>query len=183
MAIYALAEAQPQFGKGCWVADNATVIGKVVAGDNVSIWFNAVIRGDNEPITIGNNTNIQDGAVLHNDEGVPLTIGADVSVGHVAMLHGCTVGDGSLIGIGAVVLNHAVIGESCIIGAHALIPEGKVIPPRSLVVGTPGRVIRQLSDEEVAALRRNAHHYVENARRYASSARLVSTPVPQTGQA
>ena len=142
------------------------MIGDVRMGPDVSIWFNAVVRGDNEPITIGAGTNIQDGAILHNDEGVPLTIGANVTVGHMAMLHGCTIGDGTLIGINAVILNHAVIGKECIIGANALIPERKVIPDRSLVVGSPGRVVRTLSDEEVAALRQNAQHYIDAARRY-----------------
>ena len=166
MAIYALGERRPQFGNNCWVADNATVIGSVVLGDNVNIWFNAVLRGDNDPITIGANTNIQDGSILHTDDGVPLTLGSDISVGHMAMLHGCTIGDGTLIGINAVVLNHAVIGKHCIIGANALIPEGKVIPDRSLVVGSPGRIIRTLSDEDIVRLGENAGGYVRNAGRY-----------------
>lgn len=168
MTIYALGEARPQLGQGCWVADNATVIGRVIAGRNVSIWFNTVLRGDNDPITIGENTNIQDGSVLHTDEGVPLTIGRDVTIGHKVMLHGCTIGDGSLIGINAVVLNHAVIGKGCIIGANTLIPEGKVIPDRSLVVGSPGRIIRTLTDEDAEKLLASAAHYVDNARRYKS---------------
>jgi len=168
MTIYALKEARPRFGDGCWIADNASVIGRVEAGSNVSIWFNVVIRGDNEPIVIGDNSNIQDGSVLHNDAGVPLTIGRNVTVGHMAMLHGCTVGDNSLIGIGAVVLNNAVIGRECIIGAKALIPEGKVIPDRSLVIGSPGKVVRTLSDEDIAALQTSADHYVDNAKRYRS---------------
>lgn len=167
MSIYALGEHAPRFGEGSWIAHNATVIGAVEAGRNVTVWYNAVIRGDNEPITIGDNTNVQDGAILHNDEGVPLTIGSDVTIGHMVMLHGCTIGDGSLIGINAVVLNNAVIGRNCIIGANALIPEGKVIPDRSLVVGSPGRVIRELSDEDIEHLKWNASHYVDNARRYA----------------
>ncbi|MFN3985681.1 MAG: gamma carbonic anhydrase family protein [Rhodocyclaceae bacterium] len=174
MGVFALGDASPSLGPGCWVADNATVIGRVVAGTNVNIWYNAVLRGDNDPITLGDNTNIQDGAVLHTDDGVPLDIGADVTIGHMAMLHGCSVGDGSLIGIGAVVLNGAVIGRSCIIGAKALIPEGKVIPDRSLVVGAPGRVIRQLGDEEVERLRQSAAHYVSNARRHADSLRPIN---------
>ncbi|NMG15968.1 gamma carbonic anhydrase family protein [Aromatoleum bremense] len=174
MAIYALGERVPDFGEGCWVADNATVIGQVHAGRNVSIWYNVVIRGDNDPIVIGDNTNIQDGSILHNDDGVPLTIGSNVTVGHMAMLHGCTVGDGSLIGINAVVLNHAVIGKNCIVGANALIPEGKVIPDRSLVVGSPGRIIRELSDEDIAGLRTNAANYVANARMYAAESRHIN---------
>lgn len=171
MSIYALRERTPRFGEGCWVAHNATVIGLVEVGRNVNIWYNAVIRGDNDPIVIGDNTNIQDGSILHNDEGIPLTVGADVTIGHMVMLHGCTVGDGSLIGINAVVLNNAVIGKNCIIGANALIPEGKVIPDRSLVVGSPGRVIRELTDEEIAGIKQNAAHYVANARQYESELR------------
>lgn len=173
MAIYALGDRVPRFGAGCWVADNATVIGLVEAGENVNIWYNVVIRGDNDPILIGDNTNVQDGSILHNDDGVPLTIGRNVTVGHMAMLHGCTVGDGTLIGINAVILNHAIIGKDCIIGANALIPEGKVIPDRSLVVGSPGRIIRELSDDDIAGLHANAAQYVENARLYARHARHI----------
>lgn len=175
MPLYALGDAQPRFGTGCWIADNATVIGKVEAGDNVSIWYNVVIRGDNEPIVIGDGSNIQDGAVLHNDEGIGLTIGANVTVGHKAMLHGCTVGEGSLIGINAVVLNNAVIGEGCIVGANALIPEGKVIPDHSLVVGAPARIIRTLDEDARRRLLENARHYVDNARRYARELREIPT--------
>ena len=174
MAIYALGERVPEFGEGCWVADNATVIGHVHAGRNVSIWYNVVIRGDNDPIVIGDDTNIQDGSILHNDDGVPLTIGSHVTVGHMVMLHGCTVGDGTLIGINAVVLNHAVIGNDCIVGANTLIPEGKVIPDRSLVVGSPGRIIRELSDADIAGLRSNAANYVANARLYATESRHIN---------
>ncbi len=173
MSIYALGDRTPRFGEGSWVAHNATVIGAVDAGSDVSIWYNVVIRGDNDPITIGDGTNIQDGSVLHNDKGVPLTIGKHVTVGHMAMLHGCTIGDGSLIGINAVILNKAVIGKNCIIGANALIPEGKVIPDRSLVVGSPGRVIRELSDAEIEHLKWNASHYVDNARLYSTELRAV----------
>ncbi len=173
MTLYALGEAKPRFGTGCWIADNATIIGKVHAGNNVSIWYNVVIRGDNEPTIIGDGSNIQDGAVLHNDEGIGLTIGANVTVGHKAMLHGCTVGDGSLIGINAVVLNNAVIGEGCIVGANALIPEGKVIPDHSLVVGSPARIIRTLDEAARQRLLGNARHYVENARRYERELREI----------
>lgn len=166
MAIYALNNRAPSFGEGSWIADNATVVGAVTAGKNVSVWYSAVIRGDNDPITIGDNTNIQDGSILHTDDGVPLTIGSDVTIGHMVMLHGCTIGDGSLIGINAVVLNNAVVGKHCIVGANALIPEGKVIPDRSLVVGSPGRVIRTLNDKEVEGLLANAANYVAHAREY-----------------
>ena len=179
MAIYALGEHTPSFGDGCWVADNATVIGRVEAGSNVSVWYNVVIRGDNDPITIGDNTNIQDGSVLHNDDGVPLKIGSGVTVGHMVMLHGCTVGDDTLIGINAVVLNHAVIGKNCIIGANALIPEGKVIPDRSLVVGSPGRIIRELTDEDIAGLHTNAANYVRNSRMYAAELRHITPDLPK----
>jgi carbonic anhydrase/acetyltransferase-like protein (isoleucine patch superfamily) len=166
MAIYSLGNRQPVLGHEAWVAPNATVIGDVRLGDNASIWWNAVVRGDNDTITIGANSNIQDGSVLHVDAGVPLTIGTNVTVGHLVMLHGCTIGEESLIGIKSVILNKAVIGRHCIIGANSLIPEGKVIPERSLVMGSPGKVVRQLSDEEVARLLLAAQGYVENARRY-----------------
>ena len=166
MALYSLANRKPTLGHDAWIAPNATVIGDVQLGDNASVWWNAVLRGDNDTISIGANSNIQDGSVLHADEGVPLTVGANVTVGHLVMLHGCTIGDESLIGIKSVILNKAVIGRHCIIGANSLIPEGKVIPDRSLVMGSPGKVVRQLSDEEVALLRHAAQGYVDNARRY-----------------
>ena len=166
MALFSLGDRKPVLGRDAWVAPNATVIGDVILGDEASIWWNAVVRGDNDTITIGAGTNIQDGSVLHADEGVPLTLGDRVTVGHLVMLHGCTIGEESLIGIKSVILNRAVIGRHCIIGANSLIPEGKVIPDRSLVMGSPGKVVRQLSDEEVAKLRLAAQGYVDNARRY-----------------
>ena len=166
MAIYTLGDRQPVLGHEAWVAPNATIIGDVRLGDQASVWWNAVVRGDNDTITIGAGSNIQDGSVLHADDGVPLTIGANVTVGHLVMLHGCTVGEQSLIGIKSVILNKAQIGRHCIIGANSLIPEGKVIPERSLVMGSPGKVVRQLSDDEVARLLLAAQGYVENARRY-----------------
>jgi carbonic anhydrase/acetyltransferase-like protein (isoleucine patch superfamily) len=166
MPIYRLGEHQPDIAAGVWVADNATVIGRVSLGRNVNIWFGSILRGDNDPITIGENTNVQDGSVLHTDDGVPLAIGRNVTIGHKAMLHGCTVGEGSLIGINAVVLNRAVIGKHCLIGANSLIPEGKVIPDRSLVCGSPGRIIRELTDDEIARLYASAEAYVANARRF-----------------
>ncbi|MGL4396738.1 MAG: gamma carbonic anhydrase family protein [Hyphomicrobium sp.] len=150
-----------------WVAPNAVVIGHVKFEDDASVWFGAVVRGDNELITIGQGSNVQDGCVLHTDPGFPLTIGAGCTVGHMVMLHGCTIGARSLIGIGAVILNGAVIGEECVIGAKALIPEGKVIPPRSLVMGAPGKVVRQLTDEDVARFTGGAARYVANWKRYA----------------
>ena len=166
MPIYRLGERAPQLKEGVWIADNATVIGDVRLGKNVNVWFGAILRGDNDPITIGDNTNVQDGSVLHTDDGVPLDIGANVTIGHKVMLHGCTVGEGSLIGINAVVLNRAVIGKNCLIGANSLIPEGKVIPERSLVCGSPGRIIRELTDHEISRLKASADGYVENALRY-----------------
>jgi carbonic anhydrase/acetyltransferase-like protein (isoleucine patch superfamily) len=149
-----------------FIADNATVIGSVILENNASIWFNAVVRGDNDTITIGENSNIQDGSVLHTDFGMPLTIGRNVTVGHLAMLHGCTIGDGSLIGIGAIILNGAKIGQHCIIGANALIGEGKEIPDGSVVMGSPGKVVKEVNDMQKAMLVMSAHHYVENFRRY-----------------
>jgi len=138
----------------------------VILAKNASVWFNAVVRGDNDPITIGENSNIQDGSVLHSDPGAPLNIGRDVTVGHMAMVHSCDVGDNSLIGIGAVILSRAKIGKNCLIGARALIPEGKEIPDGSLVVGSPGKVIRQLEPHQIAFLTASAQHYVENWKRY-----------------
>lgn len=169
MPVYALADARPDLpAEGdYWIAPNATVIGRVVMGKNASIWFNVVARGDNDPITIGESTNIQDGTVLHTDVGVPLTIGNGVTVGHMAMLHGCTIGDNSLIGIGATVLNGAKIGKNCLIGAHALVTEGKEIPDNSMVVGAPGKIIRTLGDDMEEILKASADHYVGNWRRYA----------------
>jgi carbonic anhydrase/acetyltransferase-like protein (isoleucine patch superfamily) len=166
MSLFSLGEKQPQLGKNAWVAPNATVIGDIRLGPNASIWWNATLRGDNDPIHIGENTNIQDGSVLHTDEGVPMHIGNNVTVGHLVMLHGCTVGDGSLIGIGSVILNRAVIGKGCIVGANTLIPEGKVFPDRVLIVGSPGKVVRELSDDDVAKLKAAADQYVANAQRY-----------------
>ena len=166
MSLFKLGDKQPQLGDNAWVAPNATVIGDIRLGANSSIWFNVTLRGDNEPIHIGANTNIQDGSVLHTDKGVPLTLGRDITVGHLVMLHGCTVGDGSLIGIGSVILNRAVIGRGCIVGANTLIPEGKVFPDRVLIVGSPGKVVRELTHADVARLQKSAEHYVANARRY-----------------
>jgi carbonic anhydrase/acetyltransferase-like protein (isoleucine patch superfamily) len=173
--LYRLGDRTPELrGEKHFIADNASVIGSVILENNVSVWFNAVLRGDNEPIHIGANSNIQDGAVLHTDPGTPLTVAADVSVGHQASLHGCTIGEGSLIGIGAVVLNHAVIGKNCLIGANALVTEGKVIPDNSLVIGSPGKVVRILSEQEIAAIQANAVNYVKKIDRYQAS----MTPLP-----
>lgn len=150
-----------------WVADSAEIIGDVHLADNVSVWFGAVIRADNAPIYLGKNSNVQENSVIHTDEGIAVTIGEGVTIGHLAMLHGCTVGDNSLIGIGAIVLNNAQIGKNCIIGANALIPEGKVIPDGCLVMGSPGKVVRELTDAQKKMLEASAAHYVHNAKRYA----------------
>ena len=173
MAIFALDDYAPDLHESVWVAETASVIGNVLMAEASSVWFGAVLRGDNEPITIGARSNVQDNAVLHSDPGDPLTIGEDVIVGHQAMLHGCTIGNGSLIGIGATVLNGAQIGEGCIIGAHALVTEEKVIPPNSLVVGAPGRVMKTLGEAEANFLRANAQVYVSNAQRFKKGLRRI----------
>ncbi|MFA7667015.1 MAG: gamma carbonic anhydrase family protein [Burkholderiaceae bacterium] len=166
MAIYRLGEHVPSIHPSAWVAESADLIGMIELRENASIWFNAALRGDNEPIVIGANSNVQEGAVLHTDPGSPLTLAEWVTVGHQAMLHGCTIGEGTLIGIQAVVLNGTRIGRECLIGAGAIIGEGKEIPDRSLVLGTPGRVVRQLSDEDVARIRAGTLSYVERARQF-----------------
>jgi carbonic anhydrase/acetyltransferase-like protein (isoleucine patch superfamily) len=166
--LYAIDDRQPKLAAddSVFVAHNASVIGSVELQANSSVWFNAVIRGDNDLITIGQNTNVQDGSVFHTDAGIRLTLGRDVTVGHMVTLHGCEVGDNSLIGINAVILNDAKIGPNCLIGGGALIPEGKEIPEGSLVLGSPGKVVRELSDQEIRSITKSARHYVENARRY-----------------
>ena len=169
--IYALGDRVPVLKGDNYVAPNATVIGSVVMERNANVWWNVTIRGDSDLITLGENVNIQDGSVLHTDAGVKLTLEKDVSVGHMAMLHGCTVKEGSLIGIKAVVLNHAVIGRECLIGANALIPEGKVIPDNSLVMGSPGKIVREVSSEMAEQLTRSAKNYVKNWRRFAGGMR------------
>ncbi|WP_344696256.1 gamma carbonic anhydrase family protein [Sphingomonas rosea] len=172
MPCYALNGIGPSFGEGSWVAPSADLIGDVRLGAGASVWFGAIVRADNTPILIGDGSNIQDGAVLHSDPHAPLTIGREVTVGHQAILHGCTVADGALIGMGARVLNGAFIGERCIVGAGALIPEGKTYEPGHLIVGAPGRIVRALSEEEQQMLAAGALHYVEKARLYASELRL-----------
>jgi len=169
MPIFSLGNMTPELPNDdeYWIAPTASVIGNVILKKNASIWWGATLRGDQEPIVVGVNSNVQDGAVLHTDPGAPLTIGANVTVGHLAMLHGCDIGEGSLIGIGAVVMNGARIGRSCLIGAKALIPEGKVIPDNSLVMGAPGKVMRELDAEAIARLARSAESYVGNWKRYA----------------
>lgn len=169
--IHTLADRVPVLEEGVWVADSATVVGTVRLGREVNVWFGAVIRGDNDWITIGARTNIQDGCVLHADEGVPLAIGARVTVGHMAMLHGCTVGDGALVGIGAVVLNRAKIGAGSLIGAKALVLEETVIPPGVLVLGSPAKVVRALRPDELRALEEASGHYCDQARRFRETLR------------
>jgi carbonic anhydrase/acetyltransferase-like protein (isoleucine patch superfamily) len=149
-----------------WSAPNASIIGDVTLEKNTSIWFNATLRGDVENIYVGEGSNIQDGSVLHTDPGYPLKIGKDVTIGHLVMLHGCIVGDNSLIGIGAVILNGAKIGKNCIIGANALVTENKKIPDNSLVIGSPGKIVRQVTDEEIKLITENAIHYQENWKKY-----------------
>ncbi|MCO8162264.1 gamma carbonic anhydrase family protein [Pseudomonas sp. 21LCFQ010] len=169
---YRLGSARVQTHPESWSAPNATLIGHVRLEKNASVWFGAVLRGDNELIHIGEDSNVQDGTVMHTDKGWPLTIGKGVTIGHNAMLHGCTVDDYSLIGINAVILNGAKIGKHCIIGANSLIGEGKVIPDGSLVMGSPGKVVRELTDAQKSMLEASAAHYVHNAQRYASDLAL-----------
>ena len=168
MTVFALGEKQPvcPAPDEYWIAPNAVVVGDVTLKPGASVWFNVTIRGDNDPITIGRDSNIQDGSVLHSDPGEPLTIGDGVTVGHMAMLHSCEIGDNTLIGIGAVVLGRAKIGKNCLIGANALITEGKVIPDGSLVMGAPGKVVRELEPGQIEALKASARHYVANWKRY-----------------
>jgi len=168
MALYRLRDHAPQVPASAYVAEDASLIGQVTLGENASVWFGAVARGDNEPIRIGSASNVQEGAVLHADPGYPLTIGANVTVGHQVMLHGCTIGDGSLIGIQSVVLNGARIGRHCLVGAGSLVTEGKSFPDGSLIVGRPARVVRALTEEQIAEIEKIAAHYVENARRFAA---------------
>ena len=164
--LYELDDLQVQAVGDYWVADNAVVLGNVLLCQDASVWFNAVLRGDTELITVGEGSNVQDGSVLHTDLGYPINIGAHVTIGHKVMLHGCDIGEGSLVGINSVVLNGAKIGKNCIIGANALITEGKVIPDNSMVMGSPGKVVKTLSEEQGALIRMGAKHYVENARRF-----------------
>jgi carbonic anhydrase/acetyltransferase-like protein (isoleucine patch superfamily) len=175
MAVFALgarAPILPPEGE-YWIAPNAQVVGNVRLERNASVWFNAVLRGDNELITIGENSNVQDGSVLHTDPGSPLTIERNVTIGHMVMLHGCTIGEGSLVGIGSIILNNTRIGKGCLIGANTLIAEGKEIPDNSMVLGAPGRVVRTLTEEQSAALRLSSDHYVQNWKRYARELKLV----------
>jgi len=173
MAVYQLGDDAPRIASSAWVADSAQVIGKVELADDVSVWFGTVLRGDSDWLRIGRGSNVQDGSMLHTDAGIELVVGENVTVGHQVMLHGCTVGDGSLIGIGAVVLNGARIGRHCIVGAGSLVTEGKEFPDGSLVMGSPARVVRQLAPEQIQGLESIARHYVDNARRFASGLRKI----------
>jgi len=174
MAVYEVDGVCPTVPESAWVADSAQVMGDVVLGEDVGIWFGVVARGDTAAIRIGARTNIQDLSVLHADVGQPLTIGTGVTVGHKAVLHGCTVGDNSLIGIGAVVLNGAKIGQGCLVGAGALVTEGKEFPDGSMILGSPARVVRQLTPEQLQGLRLSADHYVANARRFQASLHKIA---------
>jgi len=166
MALYELDGMAPQIPASAWVAESAQVMGQVTLGEGASVWFGAVLRGDSDRITVGAGSNVQDASVLHVDSGVPLVVGERVTIGHKVVLHGCTIGDESLIGIGAVVLNGAKIGRNCLVGAGALVTEGKEFPDGSMIIGSPAKAVRQLTPEQIEGLRRSAAHYVENARRY-----------------
>ena len=173
MALYQLSDHVPVVDPSAYVADSATIIGKAAIGRQASIWFNAVIRGDNELISIGSGSNVQEGTVMHTDPGYPLTIADNVTVGHQAMLHGCTVGEGSLIGMQAVILNGAKIGKNCLVGACALITEGKEFPDNSLIVGTPAKVIRPLTDEEIARMHGNTANYVKRGQLFMQNLKRI----------
>ena len=173
MPLYELDDLSPTLAEGAWAAPSADLIGDVRLGARASVWFGAAIRADNTPIIIGEESNVQDGAVGHSDPGAPLTIGRRVTVGHQAILHGCTVGDGALIGMGARVLNGALIGANCIVGAGALVTEGKTFEPGMLIVGSPARIVRQLTGQELKMLQLSAQHYAEKAARYAAGLRIV----------
>ncbi len=174
MAVYQIDDHQPDIHPSAWVADSAEVIGRVTLAENASVWYGAVLRGDNDTISVGRNSNVQDGSVLHTDAGAPLVIGDDVTVGHQVVLHGCSIGDGALVGIGAVVLNRARIGRHCIVGAGALISEGKEFPDGVLIVGAPAKVVRELTPEQIDRLRMSATHYVAQQRRHATRVKRLA---------
>ena len=175
MAIYEVDGVRPRLPESgkYWIAGSAEVMGNVILKENASVWYGCVLRGDNDPITIGENTNIQDLTVIHTDIGAPVTIGANVTVGHRVILHGCTIGDDTLIGMGSTILNRVTIGKNCIIGANALIPEGKEIPDNSLVMGAPGKVVKDVSETQLQIIRMSAHHYVENWQRHKAGAKRI----------
>jgi carbonic anhydrase/acetyltransferase-like protein (isoleucine patch superfamily) len=174
MAVYELAGVAPQIAATAWVADSAQVMGNVLLADHASVWFGVVIRGDTETITIGRGSNIQDLSVLHADVGKPLTVGDNVTVGHKVMLHGCTIGDGSLIGIGAIVLNGAKIGKNCLVGAGSLVTENKEFPDGSMIMGSPAKVVRELKPEQIQGLAMSAQHYVDNAAHFRAQLKKIA---------
>jgi len=174
MTLYKLGDEEPQVDKDAWVAPSACVMGKVKLEKGSSVWFNTTIRGDNELITVGENSNIQDGCVLHSDAGVPLTVGKNCTVGHMVMLHGCDIGDNTLVGIGSIILNNTTIGRNCLIGANTLIPENKTIPDNSMVMGSPGKVVKTLEEGQIEALGVAAQGYVNNSKRFRNDLRPIS---------
>ena len=176
MTLYSLNGFSPDCHEDSWVAPNATLIGKVFLAKDASVWWQAVLRGDNEPLVVGEGSNIQDFAMLHTDPGIPLTVGRDVTIGHHVTLHSCTIGDGSLIGIGATVLNNAEIGPNCLVGAGALVTEGKAFPEGSLIVGSPAKAVRRMDEKQIAAIRLNTTYYVQNARRYRDRLKKLAEP-------
>ncbi|MET0335433.1 MAG: gamma carbonic anhydrase family protein [Rhizobacter sp.] len=173
MALYQLGDESPDIADTAWVADSAQVMGAVTLEENASVWFGAILRGDTERITIGRNSNVQDGTVIHCDHGYPVTLADNVTVGHQVMLHGCTIGEGSLVGIQAVVLNGAKIGKHCLVGAGALVTEGKEFPDGSMIIGSPAKVVKMLSPEQIEGLKRSAAHYVQNAQRYKAGLKKI----------
>ncbi len=173
MAIYQLGEHAPEIDASAYIADSANLIGKVTVEANATVWFGVTIRGDNERITIGANSNVQEGTVMHTDMGYPLVLGKNVTVGHQAMLHGCTIGDGALIGIQAVVLNGAKIGKGCLVGAGALVTEGKEFPDNSLIIGSPAKAVRTLTEDDLLRLQGNAASYVERGRRFKAELKKI----------
>ena len=173
MAIYQLGEDIPDIAPSAYIADSANVVGKVKIAAHASIWFDVTIRGDNELIMVGENSNVQEGCVLHTDPGYPLTVGDNVTVGHQAMLHGCTVGEGSLVGIQAVILNGAKIGKNCLVGAGALVTEGKEFPDNSLIIGAPAKAVRSLNDEDIARMHSNTSNYVKRGQRFKTDLKRI----------
>ena len=173
MALYQLDDQTPRIADSAWVADSAQVIGNVEMGEDASVWFGAVLRGDGEPLTLGKRVNVQDGAIIHADPGFPVTLADDVSVGHQVMLHGCSIGEGSLIGIQSVILNGAKIGKHCLVGAGSLVTEGKEFPDGSMIIGSPAKAVRQLTPEQIEGLKRASAHYVANSRRFKAGLKKI----------
>ncbi len=173
MALYQIDQHAPRLAPGAWVADSAQVIGNVELAEDASVWFGAILRGDCELLHIGRGSNVQDGSVVHADPGFPTVLGANVTVGHLVMLHGCSVGDGSLIGIGATLLNGATIGKGCLVGAGALVTEGKTFPDGSMIIGSPAKAVKQLTPEQIDGLLRSAEHYVQNAKRFRAGLKKI----------